>query len=332
MSGPPKAGNTTSKTPTEPLDYFNPGLSEAAIVFLVVILTSSKKDMINFLESCLDIEGRDRFVSFVSQLFKMAISILDNDAFPKTWLNVNVLAHKVLIKMMESVGALLEANFIPSQDSDYPFDASLWKEAFLVLLKLLSSDQLVIEEFSPQKRRAVWRLAGDIRGEGSALMLSLWQALGWSDLEDGPGGYQLYLNSLVGHVVNLCLSHHDQLRNNAVQMLYTMIVTEHQHSGHFEVIQHELLTRLDSLFMSDSKGDDISRTFFITHLRSLFDNANVDEALQETVSEFLNSVDLFLELLLVVRALPEGEEFADDRVTATVSKLFPVRRCSAPGF
>lgn len=32
-----------------------------------------------------------------------------------------------------------------------------------------------------QKRRAVWRLAGDIRGEGAMLLLRLWGALGWPD-------------------------------------------------------------------------------------------------------------------------------------------------------
>jgi dedicator of cytokinesis protein 3 len=102
-------------------------------------------------------------------------------------------------------------------------------------------------------------------------------------------------------------------------MLYSMIVSEYHQSGYFDDIEHELVTRLDSLFMSDSKGDDISRAFFIGQLRHLFDTTNVDERLRERVSQFLDSVDLFLELLLNVRALPEGEEYADDRVIATVS-------------
>lgn len=122
----------------------------------------------------------------------------------------------------------------------------------------------------------------------------------------------------MGYVVNLCLSHHDQLRNNAVQMLFSMIVTEYYQSDHFDGIENELVTRLDSLFMSDSKGDDISRAFFISHLRHLFAISDVDEQLRDRVSNFLDSVDLFLELLLSVRDLPEGEEFQDDRVMATV--------------
>lgn len=127
------------------------------------------------------------------------------------------------------------------------------------------------------------------------------------------------MNSLVGHVVHLCLSHHDQLRNNAVQILYSMIISEYQTSQNFDDIENELVNKLDTLFMSDSKGDDISRTFFIGQLRHLFDSSYVDDQLRQRVSNFLDSVDLFLELLLNVRALPEGEEFADDRVIATVS-------------
>ncbi len=133
------------------------------------------------------------------------------------------------------------------------------------------------------------------------------------------GGYQVSMSNLVGHVVNLCLSHHDQLRNNAVQILYSMIVSEYYASNNFDEIENELVNKLDTLFMSDSKGDDMSRTFFIGQLRHLFDSSDVDEQLRQRVANFLDSVDLFLELLLNVRELPEGDEFADDRVIATVS-------------
>ena len=97
-----------------------------------------------------------------------------------------------------------------------------------------------------------------------------------------------------------------------------MIISEHHVSQHFDHIENELVSKLDQLFMSDSKGDDISRAFFIGQLRHLFETSPVDEQLRENVANFLDSVDLFLELLLSVKALPEGEEFSDDRVIATV--------------
>ena len=129
---------------------FSPAQGETAIVLLVIILSSPKKYLLSFFEGVFEIEGRDNFAALLLQLFKVATSILDNDAWPANWLNVNIMAHKVLVKMMDAVAALLEKRFIPSDDETSPFNTELWREAFQVLLKLLSSDQLVIEEFSPQ--------------------------------------------------------------------------------------------------------------------------------------------------------------------------------------
>ena len=44
----------------------------------------------------------------------------------------------------------MEKGFIPFQELESQFDANLWTEGLHMLLKLLSSEQLMIEEFSPQ--------------------------------------------------------------------------------------------------------------------------------------------------------------------------------------
>ena len=122
----------------------------APVVLLVLILSSPRRNISSFLNSSLEIEGKDKFVTLLSQFFGAAISILENTAFPKNWLNVNILAHKVLVKMMDPVASILERDFIPDPETESQFDAILWRDGFYMLLKLLSSDQLVIEEFSPQ--------------------------------------------------------------------------------------------------------------------------------------------------------------------------------------
>jgi dedicator of cytokinesis protein 3 len=129
---------------------FNCTLAETAIVFLTLILSSPRTHLITFLESSLEIEGKDNFAQLLSRFFKMASSILDNDAWPKNWLNVDLLAHKVLLKLFDPISFLLIRDFVPEQRSSFEFNANLWREAFYMLLKLLSSDQLVIEDFSPQ--------------------------------------------------------------------------------------------------------------------------------------------------------------------------------------
>ncbi|KZO90762.1 hypothetical protein CALVIDRAFT_506467 [Calocera viscosa TUFC12733] len=313
--------------------FFNTTLAETAVVLLVLILSAPTKHLLAFFDWLLEVEGSENVGRFLSQFFKVAVSILSNESFPSTWLNVNILAHKVILKISEPISEVLIGQYIPDQKMTYQFNSTMWEDAFLMLFKLLSSPQLVIEDFSPQKRRAVWRLAGDLRVDGAAIIARLWEALGWPETvstQSGVigryGGYQVALAGLVDHVLGLCLSHHDQLRTAAVEILYSMIVSAFRLEGHFNAIENELINTLDKLFMSDVKGDQIARDFFIGHLRSLFESSNVEDALRERVADFLESVDLFLELLLNVRELPDGDEYQDDRVIATLRLMNFIRR------
>lgn len=150
-------GTTTSKTIVNGVvreipDLFNCGLGETAVVFLVLILASTPKDLHNFFELTLDIEGLTNLTRLLGSMLTISTSILSNDAFPNQWLNVNVLAHVTLLKLSEPIGAMLVRHYVPQQDSGEAFDTNLWFDYLHMLLKLLSSEHLVIEEFSPQVR------------------------------------------------------------------------------------------------------------------------------------------------------------------------------------
>jgi dedicator of cytokinesis protein 3 len=129
---------------------FNIGLGETAIVILVLVMSAAKADVHGFLMAQLEIEGRENMAHLLSQLFVVAASVLENRAFPGNWLNVNVLAHVALIRLMEPVADLMERHFIPTAEVDGHFDVGLWRAAISILLRLLSSEQLVIEDLSPQ--------------------------------------------------------------------------------------------------------------------------------------------------------------------------------------
>lgn len=143
-SAPVRSENTDSKA------FYNPGLAETAIVLLVLALSSPRKHLFGFFDNIFEIEGRDKLASLFLRLFKVASSILNGDAFPSNWLNVNILAHKVLIKMFDPIGVLMEREFIPNDTSTFSFDANLWKEGLSILLRLLYSEHLAIEEASHQ--------------------------------------------------------------------------------------------------------------------------------------------------------------------------------------
>ena len=131
---------------------FNSGLADTAVVLMVLVLSSPRKHLVNFFEEFAEIEGRANLSRLLQNLFHVSNSILQNEAFPANWLNVNVLAHKVLLKMSEPVAFILLQRFIPDakEDEFEEFDSRLWHDGLAMVLKLLASDQLVIEEFSPQ--------------------------------------------------------------------------------------------------------------------------------------------------------------------------------------
>jgi dedicator of cytokinesis protein 3 len=129
---------------------FNAGLGETAIVILVLATSALKTDLHNSLTSTFDVEGKEHTTHLLNQIFQVATSILDNNAFPANWLNVNILAHVALIRLMDPIADILETYYIPTDDADGPLNGELWRMAISTLLKLLSSEQLVIEDLSPQ--------------------------------------------------------------------------------------------------------------------------------------------------------------------------------------
>jgi dedicator of cytokinesis protein 3 len=78
-------------------------------------------------------------------------------------------------------------------------------------------------------------------------------------------------------------------------------------TGEFSVIEGEVINRLDRLFMQEAKGDQLSRAFFVGQLRELFDPSTTDDTLRSQVDSFLASIDDFLDLLMAVRGLPDGD-------------------------
>lgn len=346
----PKQQNTLRRNKrSDRNEFLNCGLGEIAAVLSMLVMLSPRKHLAGFLEELLDLEGPEKLAAFLGDFFEVATSILLNGAFPANWLNINILAHQMVLKMADPLAALMVRDFIPPAEESHLFNTDLWRACLHMLLTLLSSEQLVIEQFKPQRRRAVWRLAGDLRGEGAQIFAKLWNSIGWPDgngnSSTGPdadssmsvpdprrlntGGFQVqFVPDLVEPVLELCLSHHDELRTCAVRILATMITSEWHLNGNFAVIEAEIIDKLDLLFMSDIKGDEISRAFFIGQLRSLFESPEVDPKLQEQVFSCLMSVNRFLDLLLSVRSLPLEEGYEDDRIAGTLKLLGFLRQAN----
>ncbi|EGY15958.1 hypothetical protein VD0002_g6830 [Verticillium dahliae] len=257
--------------------------------------------------------GEADLTVLLENALRVFMSILSGQAFPSTWLSVHIYHHKSIMKTLQYLSNIMLESFLPDPDDAENFNTELWKMFFTTLLKLVGSPGLALETFPEQKRRAVWKIAGDVRESGAELLRRTWEAIGWdTSIEERArygltkmGGYQVqYVPTLVGPIVELCLSVHEGLRRMAVEVLQTMIVSEWTLSEDLSVVQTEMIDCLDLYFKSKPLTESILQKLFVTELQARFDPLSEipDEPLYAAVREMVGTVDEFLELLVAVHS------------------------------
>ncbi|EXJ82451.1 hypothetical protein A1O3_06264 [Capronia epimyces CBS 606.96] len=254
-------------------------------------------------------QAQDVSVYILSTL-KFLRSLLQNHAYPPTWLSLHIYHHSSALALLEHLFSLLVSSCLPDPEDADTFDMQLWKAFLDTILSLVSSPALTLELFPEQKRRAVWKIAGDVRQAGADLLRKAWESLGWEATADDLrrynvhrlGGYQVqYVPSLVAPTISLCLSMHEGLRKVAVEILQTMIVSEWALSEDLELIETEIIGALNSILKAQivTANEAVSRKLFITELLDLFSTiANQpDDALWTALEELVATVEELVDLL-----------------------------------
>lgn len=255
----------------------------------------------------------DDLTTILENLLRVQISILSGDAFPEGWLSVHIYHHKSTMRILQYLASIMLESFLPDPDEAETFNTELWKLFFTTLLKLVGSSSLALETFPEQKRRAVWKIAGDVREHGAELLRRTWEAIGWETSADERtryglgkiGGYQVqYVPTLVGPIAELCLSVHEGLRRMAVEVLQTMIVSEWTLSEDLSAVQTEMIDSLDSYFKSNPLTESILQKLFIGELLDRFAPLSEipDEPLYAAIRELVGTIDEFLDLLVAVHS------------------------------
>lgn len=256
---------------------------------------------------------KDETAEFLFSILQVHISILDCEAFPSSWLSVHIYHHKATMRTLAKLFSILTDSFLPLPDEADQFNTDLWRAFFDALLKLVGSDALALETFPEQKRRAVWKIAGDVREHGAELLQRSWEAIGWeSSTEEKAqygleqmGGFQVqYVPGLVAPIVELCLSVHEGLRSVAIEILQTMIVSEWTLSEDLSLIQAEMVDCLDHLFKTKHLTESVLQKHFIQELVELFEPLAQDpeEPLLAALKGLIATIDDLLDLLVAVHS------------------------------
>ncbi|KAF2023908.1 hypothetical protein EK21DRAFT_79883 [Setomelanomma holmii] len=256
---------------------------------------------------------KDDTAEFLFSVLQVYISILDCEAYPKSWLSVHIYHHKATMRALDKLFNILVDSFLPLPDEADSFNTELWRAFFDALLKLVGSDALALETFPEQKRRAVWKIAGDVREHGADLLQRGWEAIGWETSAeeksqyglDKMGGFQVqYVPGLVAPIVELCLSVHEGLRSVAIEVLQTMILSEWTLSEDLSLIQAEMIDCLDHLFKTKHLTEAVLQKHFIQELVELFEPLaqDPDEPILAALKNLISTIDELLDLLVAVHS------------------------------
>lgn len=268
---------------------------------------------------------KPELAEFLFSALQVYISILSGDeAYPaSSWLSVHIFHHRSTLRSLEKLASILIDSFLPHPDEADQFNTELWRAFFDALLKLVGSEALALETFPEQKRRAVWKIAGDVRELGADLLRTAWEAIGWETSPDDKalygleklGGYQVqYVPGLVGPIVELCLSVHEGLRSVAIGVLQSMIVSEWTLSQDLGLIQAEIVECLDRMFKDRTiMGESTIYKMFLGEMVEMFlplSERNDQSGLLAAVKVLVNTIDELLDLLVAVHSTEaSGEAF-----------------------
>ena len=256
----------------------------------------------------------------IAAVLELNTSILNGEAFPSSWLTLHVFHHRTIFKNLYTMFEVMVEKLLPPPEDADNFDTDIWRMFFNVLLKLVRSEALALETLPEQKRRAVWKIAGDVREQGAELLRRSWNAIGWdTNMQEQKlyglqrlGGYQVqYVPSLVGPTIELCMSVHEGLRSVAVEVLQSMIVSEWTLNEDISVIQAETIECLDQLLKSRDLGERAQQKLFVGELLDLFEpvSRSQDNMLYEVLKGFIATVDELLDLLVAVHSQDATEAY-----------------------
>ncbi|KAL6717372.1 Deoxycytidine kinase 1 [Lecanora helva] len=255
----------------------------------------------------------DKRTALLFESLDVLMSVLSGEAFPKGWLSLYVFHHKSSLKMLETLLGIIANDYIPPPEDADEFNTDLWSKYLLTLLTLVRSDTLALETFPEQKRRAVWKIAGDVREQGADLLRRSWDAIGWESSPEEQrrygllrlGGFQVqYVPTLVAPIVELCLSVHEGLRNVAVRILQAMIVSEWTLNEDLSAIQIEMINCFETLFQAKNIGESLVQKTFVNELLELFGPlaAMPLDPMWQAIKDTITTIDELFELLAAVHS------------------------------
>ncbi|TPX34176.1 hypothetical protein SmJEL517_g03156 [Synchytrium microbalum] len=318
-----------------------PELGELATVILAVFKLLDKPHISSLMTRLFEKRGPVSFVQVLSSLFGTLQALIDEQPFPSKWAGMYYLSQRLAIHVLQPVSEILSKEFLPgsglvtsgalSTAQSNQHYSVVWNDFFRLLEKILNSPRCQIERFGPLQAWVASKVGADIRADGGKILHLMWEELSsaarrvastWDAAEVAQ--FERLTRDLVGPFLQLTVSANAELKRISAGLLASMIAAEFQRTGDFVLIQGEWADVLDRLIVAQGRGDESYRAFLVGELNQKFSQNEhpwTDPVLHELGARFIDQLDHFLELTLILRSLPFGDEHDHERMEAILEVL-----------
>ncbi|ANB12934.1 hypothetical protein AWJ20_1212 [Sugiyamaella lignohabitans] len=275
----------------------------------------------------------------ILQIVIAATNMVESPPFPQSWISLYTVNHKTAFKMLSYISDTMIKHFIPNNKTE-PFHADIWHSYLSSLSCVAGSELLILELLSEQNRRAVHKIAPDLRSRAMRLLKHMWDVLGRPATNEENGrfgvtrfsGHQLELvggqYSLVPFILNLCLLRRPISQVTEVDILYSIIVGEWLKNGNLKRIKSEMAVSMDDIFTSrKSLPEDRDCKVFENQLMQSIELMKENDEAREQMKSEITDLFEFLDMLLELYNIPPGGAFTEDRTFHALNVLNFLKDC-----
>ncbi|XP_056000807.1 dedicator of cytokinesis protein 3-like isoform X2 [Ostrea edulis] len=243
---------------------------------------------------------------FLGKVLLTFRELIKEDLFPPGWTVMRMVINNALFTAIEYLSSALSEHFLKKDQ----FDMQLWSHYFNLAVAFITQPSLQLERYSEAKKQKIIDRYQDMRILMGQQIQNLWENL-------GPNRRH-FIPSLIGPFLKVTLVPEEELRKATIPIFFDMMESEIKTSGNFQMVENEIIEKLDEFITTENLGDtDYMALFSII----LLDKVDKEPELKENGRQFVLSVTNLLEKLLDYRQVSGGEDHRNSHMKCTFNIL-----------
>lgn len=243
---------------------------------------------------------------FLGKVLLTFRELIKEDLFPSGWTVMRMVINNALFTAIEYLSAALSEHFLQKDQ----FNMQLWSHYFNLSVAFITQPSLQLERYSEAKKQKIVERYQDMRILMGQQIQTLWENLG--------ANRRHFIPSLIGPFLKVTLVPEEELRKATIPIFFDMMESEMKTCGNFQMVENEMIEKLDEFITSENLGDTDYMALFST---ILLEKVEKEPELKDNGRQFVLSVTNLLERLLDYRQVCGGEDHRSSHMKCTFNIL-----------